>query len=114
MTNDNDLLIRATDGDTTAAMELFTRQANGQALRLYPFGRKGPDDEGCAMIGISMMLDTQVPVIYTGTPRASTFGMPRKTIGKTIMALVLMTARSVQHHLDASGNEWEAAIEEHT
>lgn len=47
-----DLVNKAMDGDAVATEELIDRQQSGRDLRLYPNGRKGPDDEGICPISI--------------------------------------------------------------
>lgn len=43
---------RVMQGDESASRELIQLQRNGRALRYYPNGRKGPDDDG--VVGFSI------------------------------------------------------------
>ena len=62
----SDLLDRAMRGDSDATLELVERQQDGRAVRLYPTGRDGPDDEVVTATLISAV--EKMLVVRVGRP----------------------------------------------
>lgn len=63
--NVGDLLQRAIKGDCEASRQLIHLQREGRALRLYPFGRKGPLDEGATPIVMGKSNDLTIRIEMT-------------------------------------------------
>jgi hypothetical protein len=62
--HDSEVLSRAMDGDSKAVFELLHRQQHGRAQRLYPYGRRGAEDEG--VMPLAMRVDGVNLVITQG------------------------------------------------
>lgn len=65
----SEVLAKAKGGDADAIQELIARQQAGEALRLYPYGRAGPDDEG--MCPIMLHVEDLRLVMRSGRPSQS-------------------------------------------
>jgi hypothetical protein len=89
----SNLLKRAVSGDPLASRELLLLQREGRALRLYPFGRKGPLDEGVTPIVIGRSAETGLILVEIAKP--GRIRLLRKSI-----------ADIMRHHIRLSGLLW--------
>lgn len=90
-----ELVKLAIEGDLEASEELIDRQQEGKSLRLYPNGRKGPDDEGVCPVMLKITNDGVV--IKSGKPdRVTVFS--RKQAWDWVLALAESMARVILRH----------------
>ena len=68
-----DLLRMALKGNEKASDALIKQQQSGRSLRLYPFGRRGADDEGMCVVKLFYDSASGNVIIRSGRPDRSVF-----------------------------------------
>ena len=84
------LINRMRSGDTLAARGLIEAQRHGRALRLYPDGRNGPNDEGVAPI---LLEQTENLLVHLRLGRPCIVVLRRDQLGPVLMFLFRCSAR---------------------
>lgn len=79
-------------GNGNATKELIQLQRQGRALRLYPEGRRGPEDEGATPILMEQGSDM---LVHIQLGRPCTVFLRRQQIGSLLTYLFLASSRMV-------------------
>lgn len=88
-------LANAVKGDADAMESLISMQREGKAIRLYPFGRKGPLDEGVCPV---IVRPTQDHLIRFQLGRSETLILERSSIAGFTMHIVRLSMKMLDHY----------------
>ncbi|SMP43882.1 hypothetical protein SAMN06265222_1011021 [Neorhodopirellula lusitana] len=91
------LLNDALRGDEHSMAELIRLQREGKALRLYPFGRKGPLDEGMTPLQIT---STENRMVRFRLGKYNTVCFPKAKLADTMLGIMRFAIGMAQHYGD--------------
>lgn len=110
----HEILQAALAGDGKATEQLIAMQREGRALRLYPNGRSGPEDDGVTPIVFYLRSDGMI-VMYRGQRRGVI--LPKAGCGDLILKLSKFVALGLQQShgkesMDCTDDQsWDTAID---